>query len=109
MRFLPQWLAQLIGDAQFEATVERIVGRIENPLWNKIISGEHVMSSFEARGYVRARSMVLVSDQIAREIPASTPDKHINRLRVAVLEQLMSKMTQRLADHPIEQTLRRAA
>ena len=109
MKFLPQWLAQIIGDAQFDAAVERIVGRVENPLWNRIISSEEAMSTFEARGYIRARSMVLVSEQIARDIPATTPDKQVHRLRNAVLEQLMNIMTTRLAEYARPSRLRRAA
>ena len=110
MRFLPQWLAQIIGDAQFDAAVERITGRVETPLWNKVIANDHAMSTFEVRGYIRARSMVLVSEQIARDTSPSTPEKHLNRLRNAVLNQLMDNMTNRLASYSqAAPALRRAA
>ena len=109
MRFLPQWLAQIIGDAQFDAAVDRIAGRIETPLWNRIVSNDNAMSNFEARGYIRARSMILVSEQIARDTPPSTPERHLKRLKSAVMNRLMDNMTSRLANYSPAPALRRAA
>ncbi len=109
MKFRPLWLAQIIGDSKFDAAVERIVGRIETPLWDRIVDGHAVMSAFEARGYIRARSMILVADQLAREVSPQTPSSHIQRLRQNVLETLTSRMVRRLAAWETPQRLRQAA
>ena len=88
MGFLPEWLARMVGDTKFDQTVERIVRLLEPGALKAVAVHSPGMSSFEARGYIRARSALMVSQQVAAEIHAGVGARHRRRLTEAVREQL---------------------
>lgn len=111
MRFLPQWIASAIGDAKFDQTVDRVVRLLEPKALRAVAVHSPGMSAFEARGYIRARSAILVSHQVSAEISAGVASKHRRRLTEAVRERLIQVLLPQLvkATPAVAATLRRAA
>ncbi len=96
MNYLPKWLAQVLGASKFNTAVERIVARVEAPLWDRLAQAGTSMSVFEATGYIRARAMVLVSRELRQELTHPVSNRHRQRLQSAVLERLLTKTTPQL-------------
>lgn len=111
MRFLPQWLASVFGDAKFDQTVDRVVRLLEPAALKAVAVHSPGMSSFEARGYIRARSSMMVSRQVSAEISAGVANKHRRRLTEAVRERLIQVLLPQLskAAPAVVVPLRRAA
>ena len=111
MRFLPAWLARIIGDGNFDKTVGRIVQMVEPNALQAIAVHSPGMSSFEARGYIRARSALLISNQVSAEIRAGVAPQHRTRLIEAAREQLTQVLLPQIPQlRPAEvQPLRRVA
>ncbi len=111
MTLIPSWLSQLIGDAQFDATVERIARFAEESTWKRVNVTGQTLEPFALRGYLRARSLLIVRQQVAAELGSKpVSDKYRQRLIAAVGEMLIQLMTQRLAVVRIPKTtVRRAA
>ena len=96
MGFLPQCVARLIGDSGFTKAVERIVSHVEPQAFASLAPHSQGMSAFEARGYIRARSMMLVSKKVDEEIQSGIAAKHRQRLIAAVREGLIQALLPRL-------------
>ena len=110
MRFLPPWVARIVGDAKFDHTVDRVVRLLEPRALKAITVHSPGMSSFEARGYIRARSAIMVSRQVSAEISAGVASKHRRRLTESVREQLIQVLLPQLPKAaPAVAPLRRAA
>jgi len=98
MRFLPLWLAQIIGDSEFEATVDRIARFIEEPVWSRVSAAGLTMNSFELRGYVRARSALLVQQHVVAEAgQQGSEKKYFLRLSQAVGDAVIQRTMARIA------------
>ncbi len=111
MKLIPSWLSQLIGDAQFDATVERIARFAEESAWQRVQVTGSTLEPFALRGYLRARSALIIRQQVAAEIGSkSVSAKYRQRLTEAVGELLIRMMTHRLAVARVTTTpVRRAA
>lgn len=96
MGFIPPWLSQLIGDSQFDACVERITRDIEDIAWNRTHQLVVGMSTAEARGYIRARTVLLINQRIGQESAATYSPQYRNRLVSSVQDQLTDAMFARI-------------
>lgn len=112
MRFLPKWVAGIVGDKKFDQTVDRMVRTLEPTALQAVARHSPGMSSFEARGYIRARASLMVTRQVNAEIHAGVAEKHRQRLTAAVREQLTRILLPQLSQKTRQQVatpLRRAA
>ena len=108
MKFLPAWLSQLIGDAQFDATVDRVVHFAETHAWDRIAATAPALTTHAQRGYVRARTLGVVRDQVSVELRSKTvSQRYRNRLTAEVGQRLMARLLNRIQD--TRQTLGRRA
>ncbi len=96
MGFIPLWLSQLIGDSQFDACVERVINDIEDIVWNRIADLAHDMSENEARGYIRARSSVVINNRLDVEPRVKGHPGYRRRLFQAVQEKITVAMNARI-------------
>ncbi len=111
MGFLPEWLALIVGDKKFDDTVDRIVRMIEPGALQAVTTGGSGMSVFEARGYIRSRSGLMISRHVKAEMHAGMASKHRRRLSDAVRERLTEILIPQLqvADRETFAPVRRAA
>ncbi len=109
MKFIPLWLAQIIGDSHFQATVDRIVHVIEDRVWEKVAHVRDEMGLFEAKGYLRARAAVLVSQQVQHVCRDGNSPRDQQRLTQAVHAQLNQRLIGKLIVASRHRAVRQAA
>ncbi|MEM7315797.1 MAG: hypothetical protein AAF497_21890 [Planctomycetota bacterium] len=95
MGFIPPWLSQLIGDSQFNACVERNIRDIEDNVWNQVAELLPTMSQDEARGYIRARSTMVINQRLDVEPHAVKYPRYRARLFDSIQDKIIVAMNAR--------------
>lgn len=108
---LTRWIDSLLGHQRMvEDLVYRIAARCEPAVWARISATAFSMDPAQARGYIRARSTLIVNREvsIATSAVSEVTPSMIERIKHGVADELVRVLAGRIAkQHPAK--LRRAA
>ncbi len=104
-------IARLRGGEQVESLANTVASRSLEVVWHRVRSRLPTLGVNEARGYVKARAIGTIRDQIATMITAGTLAQRLgDRVFVLASEQVVQGMLQRWSSAPVRTaTIRRAA
>ena len=109
MNLFTQLLAEarrLMGRRDLEAAACHLADRLESRVWDLVSRRAGSLTRHEARGYLRARTALLLADAV-QEVDLSGKARQI--VSSLTLAELTSRLQPRLVCGPIDMRLRAAA
>ena len=90
----------------FEAEADQLADRLEMRVWELVSQRAGSLTRHEARGYLRARTTLLLADAVQQEKLSAQTQQLVSSL---VLAELTRRLQPRLVELPVQQPLRAAA
>ena len=97
---------RLISHRDLEAEAEQLADRLEMRVWNLVRQRAGTLTRHEARGYLRARTTLLLADAMQQEAFDRNARQAISSL---VQAELIRRLQPQLVEAPVQRPLRIAA